>query len=265
MKQPNQGLPFHRRSIRPAIEIINPSACNLVKNKKMKIDNPTTPLKQVQFTLPFLLLTTLFCVCLIAANLIEIKTVDIGFATITAGMAVFPLSYIINDCIVEVYGFGKAKLVIWLGFIMNLLFVLVLQLAIVLPGSEAWTLQSALEAVCGSAPRILFASFVAFVCGSMINAWVMSRMKVASGGRRFSLRAIVSTFFGEGADSLIFFPLAFAGVFPWNDICALIVTQTLLKTAYETAILPVTMLVVSRLKNIENIDTYDRNISYRWW
>lgn len=220
---------------------------------------------RVSFTLPFLLLTTLFCVCLIAANLIEIKTVDIGLATITAGMAVFPLSYIINDCIVEVYGFRCAKLVIWLGFLMNLLFVMVLQLAIILPGADSWTSQDALETVCGSAPRILLASFVAFVCGSMINAWVMSRMKVASDGRRFSLRAIVSTFFGEGADSLIFFPLAFGGVFPWPDIVALIITQTVLKTAYETAILPVTMLVVNRLKRIENLDTYDRDISYRWW
>ena len=92
--------------------------------------------------MPFLILTVLFCVCLITANLIEIKTVNIGIATITAGMAVFPLSYIINDCIVEVYGFRRARLVIWLGFVMNLLFVMVLQLAIILPGAESWQHQS---------------------------------------------------------------------------------------------------------------------------
>ncbi len=151
-----------------------------------------------RFTLPFLVLTVLFCVCLIVSNLIEIKTVDIGFATITAGMVVFPLSYIINDCIVEVYGFRKARTVIWLGFAMNLLVTLFLQFAILLPGADSWQSQDAMEAVYGTVPRILGASFVAFLCGSMVNALVMSKMKVASGGRHFSLRAIVSTLWGEG-------------------------------------------------------------------
>ena len=207
----------------------------------------------------------LFCVCLIVSNLIEIKTVDIGFATITAGMVVFPLSYIINDCIVEVYGFRKARTVIWLGFAMNLLVTLVLQFAILLPGADSWQSQDAMEAVYGTVPRILGASFVAFLCGSMVNALVMSKMKVASGGRHFSLRAIVSTLWGEGTDSIIFFPLAFGGILPWREIVSLIVAQALLKTAYEIVILPVTLKVVKKLKSIESTDTYDRGISYSWW
>lgn len=207
----------------------------------------------------------LFCVCLIVSNLIEIKTVDIGFATITAGMVVFPLSYIINDCIVEVYGFRKARTVIWLGFAMNLLVTLFLQFAILLPGADSWQSQDAMEAVYGTVPRILGASFVAFLCGSMVNALVMSKMKVASGGRRFSLRAIVSTLWGEGTDSIIFFPLAFGGILPWREIVSLIVAQALLKTAYEIVILPVTLKVVKKLKSIESTDTYDRGISYSWW
>lgn len=207
----------------------------------------------------------LFCVCLIVSNLIEIKTVDIGFATITAGMVVFPLSYIINDCIVEVYGFRKARTVIWLGFAMNLLVTLFLQFAILLPGADSWQSQDAMEAVYGIVPRILGASFVAFLCGSMVNALVMSKMKVASGGRHFSLRAIVSTLWGEGTDSIIFFPLAFGGILPWREIVSLIVAQALLKTAYEIVILPVTLKVVKKLKSIESTDTYDRGISYSWW
>lgn len=207
----------------------------------------------------------LFCVCLIVSNLIEIKTVDIGFATITAGMVVFPLSYIINDCIVEVYGFRKARTVIWLGFAMNLLVTLFLQFAILLPGADSWQSQDAMEAVYGTVPRILGASFVAFLCGSMVNALVMSKMKVASGGRHFSLRAIVSTLWGEGTDSIIFFPLAFGGILPWREIVSLIVAQALLKTAYEIIILPVTLKVVKKLKSIESTDTYDRGISYSWW
>uniref|UniRef100_UPI0025B6B177 queuosine precursor transporter n=1 Tax=uncultured Bacteroides sp. TaxID=162156 RepID=UPI0025B6B177 len=171
----------------------------------------------------------------------------------------------INDCIVEVYGFRKARTVIWLGFAMNLLVTLFLQFAILLPGADSWQSQDAMEAVYGTVPRILGASFVAFLCGSMVNALVMSKMKVASGGRHFSLLAIVSTLWGEGTDSIIFFPLAFGGILPWREIVLLIVAQALLKTAYEIVILPVTLKVVKKLKSIESTDTYDRGISYSWW
>lgn len=218
-----------------------------------------------RLTVPFLVLGILFCVCLIVANIVEIKTVDIGFATVTAGMVVFPLSYIINDCIVEVYGFRRAKLVIWLGFAANLLVTLMLQLAIVLPGASTWHSQEAMEAIYGGTPRILTASFIAFVCGSMVNALVMSRMKIASGGRHFSLRAIVSTLLGEGADSVIFFPIAFGGVLPWEVVVELILAQTVLKTAYEVLILPLTVVVVKRVKKMEAVDTFDRGVDYSWW
>ncbi len=220
---------------------------------------------QERFTLPFMLLTVLFCVCLIVANLVEIKTVSLGVITVTAGMAVFPVSYIINDCIVEVYGFRKARLVIWLGFFMNLLVTLMLQMAIVLPGAESWSGQDAMVAMYGGVPRILAASFIAFICGSIANAWVMSRMKVKSGGRHFSIRAIVSTLWGEGVDSLIFFPIAFAGVLPVGEIVELIIAQALLKTLYEILILPVTMRVVRRLKRIEALDTYDHGVTFSLW
>ena len=218
-----------------------------------------------RFSLPFLILAVLFCVCLIVANLVEIKTVSLGFLTVTAGMVVFPVSYIINDCIVEVYGFRKARMVIWLGFLMNLLVTLLLQLAIMLPGDSSWTAQDAMVAIYGGVPRILVASFLAFICGSMVNAWVMSRMKVSSQGRHFSLRAIVSTLWGEGVDSVIFFPIAFGGMLPWNTIFHLIVAQTLLKTAYEMLILPVTLAVVKRLKRIESLDTYDTDLKFSLW
>lgn len=217
------------------------------------------------FTLPFLVLTVLFCVCLIVANLVEIKTVALGPLTITAGMVVFPVSYIINDCLVEVYGFRKARLVIWLGFMMNLFVTLMLQLAIILPGAESWGGQEAMQAVYGNVPRILAGSFLAFICGSIVNAWVMSRMKVASGGRNFSLRAIVSTLWGEGTDSIIFFPIAFGGILPWTDIAHLIVVQALLKTLYEVLILPVTIVLVKRLKRIESLDTYDEGVTFSLW
>ena len=221
-------------------------------------------------TVSYMVLSVLFVVCLIVANLIEIKTVDLGWFTITAGVIVFPVSYIINDCVVEVYGFGKARLMIWLGFAMSLLVALFLNVAIWLPGGSDWHGQQAMEEVYGSVPRIMAASFAAFICGSMVNAYVMSRMKRAAGDSMnnhgsFSLRAIVSTLFGEGVDSMVFFPVAFGGVFGWDTIISLILTQALLKTAYEALILPVTIVVVGRLKRIEGIDTVDEGISYKWW
>lgn len=214
----------------------------------------------------FMVLAVTFCVCLIVSNLMEIKTVDLGPLTITAGVIVFPISYIINDCIVEVYGFAKARLVIWLGFLMNLLVSLLLQVGIWLPGAKSWNGQESMQMIFGAVPRIFAASFIAFLCGSMVNAYVMSRMKIASEGRNFSFRAIMSTVFGEGVDSLIFFPIAFGGILAWGEIAALILTQTVLKTVYEILILPVTMRVVKFLRNREGGDvTDDPGMSYKWW
>lgn len=222
--------------------------------------------KNIRISVTFMLLAVTFCVCLIVSNLMEIKTVDLGPLTITAGVIVFPISYILNDCIVEVYGFSKARLVIWLGFGMNLLVSLLLQLGIWLPGASSWEGQEAMEVVFGAVPRIFAASFIAFLCGSMVNAYVMSRMKVASGGRRFSLRAIVSSLWGEGVDSVIFFPIAFGGILAWSEIGMLIVTQTFLKTFYEVLILPVTMRVVRMLRDHEGGDVTDNGLtSYKWW
>ena len=222
-------------------------------------------------TVPYLVLTVLFVVCLIVSNLTEIKTVDLGWFTITAGVVVFPISYIINDCVVEVYGFGRARLMIWLGFAMSLLVAGLLNVAMMLPGSPDWQGQEAMEATYSSVPRIMAASFTAFIVGSMANAYVMSRMKASSPEtsrntrRSFSLRAIVSTLLGEGADSLVFFPVAF-GVLPASTILSLILTQALLKTAYEIVVLPVTLAVVSRLRRIEGGDVVDTpETDYRPW
>ncbi|MCM1337098.1 MAG: queuosine precursor transporter [Candidatus Amulumruptor caecigallinarius] len=181
----------------------------------------------------------------------EIKTVTIGALTLTAGVAVFPLSYIIGDCLVEIYGLRKASVVILTGFAMNLLTVLFLQLGLALPGSPEWEGQEAMQSIFGATPRILAASFTAFLAGSFTNALVMARMKRMHREGRFSLRAIISTLLGEGADSAIFFPIAFGGVLPAEVIVSLIVTQTFIKTAYEIIILPVTFMVVRRLRRIE--------------
>ncbi|MCH5327932.1 MAG: queuosine precursor transporter [Coprobacter sp.] len=213
-------------------------------------------------SLPFMALGILFCVCLILSNILEVKMIQIGPVTATAGLIVFPISYIINDCIAEVWGYRKARLIIWAGFAMNFLAVAFIQLAILLPPAEFWDGQQGFADVFISTPRIAIASLTAFLAGSFLNAYIMSKMKIASQGKQFSLRAIVSTLVGESADSLIFFPVAFAGTVPLQALFALIVTQAILKSAYEVVILPVTIRVIRYIKKIDGSDVYDNNISY---
>ena len=198
-----------------------------------------------------MIMSTLFCVCLITANVLETKQIQIGCINITGGLLVFPISYIINDCVSEVWGYRRAALVIWLGFAMNLFFVLFGALADAIPGAPYWHNDAGFHAVFGLAPRIAIASFAAFIFGSLINAYVMVRMKQRSGNKHFSLRAIVSTLFGEGADSLIFFPLALYGIVPNTELLYLIVSQIIFKTLYEIIVLPLTIRVVKIVKEKE--------------
>lgn len=210
----------------------------------------------------YLFFSVLFCVCLITANVLETKQIQIGYLSLTGGLIVFPVSYIINDCVCEVYGYARARLLIWLGFAMNFIFVVFGALADAIPGAPYWNNDEGFHAVFGLAPRIAAASFVAFVVGSFINAYVMSRMKIASRGKHFSLRAVVSTVLGEGADSLVFFPLALWGVVPNAELLILIITQIVLKTLYEVMVLPLTIWVVEKAKKHEQLDFFDDGDDY---
>lgn len=221
--------------------------------------------KQPTVSVLFMLFSVLFCVCLIAANIFETKQVAFFNHSQTAGVIVFPISYIINDCVCEVWGYKKTRLLIWLGFLMNFFFVAVGALCDVLPPAEYWDNQAGFHAIFGLAPRIAAASFVAFICGSFINAYVMSRMKLRDGEKRFSLRAILSTVFGESVDSIIFFPLALGGIVPWSEMPWLMLFQVGLKTVYEIIALPITIRVVRAVKRAEGTDVYDDGISYSIW
>ena len=198
-------------------------------------------------SVPFMLLGILFNVCLIAANLLETKVIQIGSLTVTAGLLVFPISYIINDCIAEVWGFKKARLIIWSGFAMNFFVVALGLIAVAIPAAPFWEGEEHFDFVFGMAPRIVAASLMAFLVGSFLNAYVMSKMKVASRGRHFSARAILSTLAGETADSLIFFPVAFGGIIAWRELLIMMCIQIILKSMYEVIILPVTIRVVKLL------------------
>lgn len=210
-----------------------------------------------------MLLGMLFCTCLITSNLLETKVLQLGPVSLTAGFLVFPVSYIINDCLSEVWGFRKTRMIIWLGFVMNFFVVLMGQIAVFLPAAPYWSANEPhFNFIFGLAPRIAGASFAAFLAGSFLNAYIMSRMKVATQGRHFSLRAIVSTIAGEGADSLIFFPLAFGGMMSVPNLVELMLIQVFAKTLYEILVLPITIRVVKYIKKMEGTDVYDRNISY---
>ena len=198
-----------------------------------------------------MLLGILFNVCLITANLLETKVISVCGLTVTAGLLVFPISYIINDCITEVWGFRKARLIIWTGFAMNSFVVTLGLVAVALPPAPFWEGEEHFNFVFGMAPRIVVASLAAFLVGAFLNAYVMSRMKLRSGERHFSVRAIVSTVAGETADSLLFFPIAFGGVIAWRELAGMMVLQIVLKSMYEVVILPVTVRVVRFIKRNE--------------
>ena len=218
--------------------------------------------KKQNVSVLFMLFSILFCVCLIAANLLETKQIAAGPISLTGGLIVFPVSYIINDCVCEVWGYRKARLLIWTGFVMNFFFVTVGAICDAIPGASYWTNEAGFHAIFGLAPRIAAASFIAFLFGSFINAYVMSKMKLRDGDRRFSARAILSTIFGESADSIIFFPLALGGVVPMEALPGLMIGQVVLKTLYEVIALPVTIRVVKALKRHEGEDVYDEGINY---
>jgi uncharacterized integral membrane protein (TIGR00697 family) len=213
-------------------------------------------------SIPFMLTGIVFCVCLIASNLLATKVIQIGPVTATAALLVFPVAYIINDCVAEVWGYKKARLIIWAGFFMNFFVVGYLQLAILIPSPSYWEGDEAFTFVFGIGPRVVAASFLAFLVGSFLNAYVMSRMKIASKGKNFSFRAIMSTIVGESADSVIFFPIALGGLIGWNELLIIGLTETLLKTLYEVIILPVTIRVVKWMKKIDQSDVYDHDISF---
>lgn len=224
----------------------------------------------------FMLMGIVFCICLVAANLLETKIFHVwGPISLTCGFIVFPISYILNDVIAEVWGFRKARLIIWMGFLMNFFIVALGGIACALPPIEPGS-DEAFKQVFAFAPQVAVASLLAFIVGSFLNALVMSKMKMADRNKgnfnyHFSLRAILSTLAGEGADSIIFFPLAFylfplifsgKPQVPLEVMFNLMLTQVIAKTLYEIIVLPITIRIVKYVKQIEDTDVYDENISY---
>ena len=255
----------------PAPSLKTGSVCliNHVKNKKQMTKNR-------QVSVSFMLMGIVFCICLVTANLLETKVFHVwGPLSLTCGFIVFPISYILNDVIAEVWGFRKARLIIWTGFAMNFFVIALGGIACALPPAVPNS-DEAFKQVFSFIPHITVASLLAFIVGSFLNAWVMSKMKMADRNKGkfnyyFSLRAILSTLVGETADSVIFFPLAFY-IFPFifngypfvslSNMINLMITQVVAKTLYEIIVLPLTIQIVKYVKHKENADVYDDGISY---
>ncbi len=214
-----------------------------------------TPLSPV-----FVVVAAVFVTTLISANIVAVKPIPgVGpLPPLPAAIIVFPISYIIGDILTEVYGYGRARQVIWLGFACNLFAVVVFSLAGALPGGAWWTpeLQQSYLDVLGSTPRILLASFLAYLFGEFTNSLTLSRLKIATKGRHLWLRTIGSTLAGQAVDSLVFIGLAFGLSWP------MVLSQWITKSVFEALATPVTYLIVGRLKAYEQLDVYDLDVSF---
>ncbi len=210
----------------------------------------------------FVMIVALFITCLITANIIAVKLISLYGFILPAAILIFPLSYIIGDVLTEVYGYRQARRVIWLGFFCNFITVVAIWIGQMLPSASFWDGQASYERILGYAPRLLLASFLAYLVGEFSNAFVLAKMKIATKGRWLWLRTIGSTLIGQGLDSAIFITLAFVGTIPLNTLFSAVVIQWLAKSLYEAVVTPLTYVVVAFLKRKEGLDVYDRDTKF---
>lgn len=200
----------------------------------------------------YAILTGVFTACLIVSNIIAGKTFDFFSFTLPCGVIIFPVIYIVNDILAEVYGYQKAKRVILLGFFMNLVAVICYNITIIMPAPAFFTNSEAFSIVLGSTFRLLVASFAAYLAGSLLNAKVMVVLKKKYEDKLF-LRCIASTLVGEGSDAIIFIFIGFLGTMPLEALLLMIVAQALFKTIYEIIIYPLTRYVIGHVKRLPEV------------
>ena len=210
----------------------------------------------------FVMIVAIFITCLITANIIAVKLISLYGFILPAAILIFPLSYIIGDVLTEVYGYRQARRVIWLGFFCNFITVVAIWIGQMLPSASFWDGQASYERILGYAPRLLLASFLAYLVGEFSNAFVLAKMKIATKGRWLWLRTIGSTFIGQGLDSVVFIILAFVGTIPLNALFSAVVIQWLAKSLYEAVVTPLTYVVVAFLKRKEGLDVYDHDTKF---
>lgn len=209
------------------------------------------------------LITTAFAVVLILSNIASVKIAAIRNISFDGGTILFPLAYLFGDILTEVYGFSRARRVIWIGFAMNILMVITFALVGMLPADALWGMQESYMNILGVVPRIVLASLAAYLLGEFLNSYVLAKMKVKTGGKRFGVRAICSTAIGQAVDTSVFLLIAFAGILPWSLLGTIWVTNYVFKIVVEIVLLPVTTRVVAWLKKEEEVDFFDTETDFK--
>ena len=214
----------------------------------------------MSFSYRFVVITALFVTCLLTANIVGVKFANFGPVNLPAAVILFPFSYIFGDILTEVYGYRRARRVIWLGFLCNLVFVIFAWAGQKLPPAPLWEGQQAYEAILGYTPRLLVASFLGYFAGEFGNSFVLAKMKILTRGRWLWMRTIGSSVVGEGLDSAIFITGAYFGAPFFTPIT--ILYHSLAKVGIEALATPLTYRVVNFLKKKEGIDTYDYETNF---
>jgi len=210
----------------------------------------------------FSLITGLFVAVLLISNVASSKLVALGPLSFDGGTILFPISYIFGDVLTEVYGYRKSRQVIWIGFGCALLMMLVFIIVGWLPSAAGWENQDAYDKILGLTPRIVIGSLIAYFAGEFSNSFILAKMKVFTTGRWLFTRTIGSTIVGEGIDTMIFVMVAFAGVYNWDLVWLLIISNYIFKVSFEVIMTPVTYALVGFLKRSEKVDVYDYKTNF---
>ncbi len=208
------------------------------------------------------LITAFFVTVLLISNIASVKITSFSIFTFDAGTILFPLTYIFGDIFTEVYGYSRARRMIWIGFACNVLMGLIILLVQVLPPASDWHSQPAFDSILGLAPRIVFASMVAYLVGEFLNSFVLAKIKVMTGGKALWKRTIVSTFVGEFFDTMLFVYIAFYGIFPNSLLLTILFSNYIFKVSMEVLFTPITYAIVSKLKKIEHEDYFDYHTNF---
>ncbi|GEQ98266.1 transporter [Iodidimonas gelatinilytica] len=204
-----------------------------------------------------------FVAVLICSNLIgAAKVADLGGFEFGAGVLFFPISYVLGDVLTEVYGYARTRRVVWAGFAAILFMAFMSFVVVALPPASGWLGQGAYEQVFGQTPRIVFASITAFWLGEFANAFVMARMKIWTKGKYLWTRTIGSTVVGQGIDSMVFYPVAFLGIWPTDLVLLIMASNFALKVGWEAVLTPITYKVVGWLKRVEHEDYFDKDTDF---
>jgi queuosine precursor transporter len=208
------------------------------------------------------LITGMFVAVLVISNTLDTKVFQFFGLNLPAGIILFPLGYVFGDILTEVYGYASSRKVIWTGFFALLLMVASYEIGRLLPAASFWANQSAFDAIFSHVPRIVLASIAAFMCGEFCNSYVVAKMKVFMNGKHMWLRMVASTVVGQLVDTAVFVAIAFSGVFPATELLFIVLSAWAFKVSWEIIALPLTVIIVKRLKRAENIDFYDENTNF---